>query len=216
MSRLFKNPTLTGTIAFWVANMLQYTLQLKVKAHPEYQNDRPYLFAFWHGKQLLPVLQLVYHNTPKAALVSPSRDGNLLAVWLKKLNYDVIRGSSRDGNVRSTVGLLRKLKTGFSVGFGVDGPIGPIYQVKPGIIYMAQKCNIPIVPLGSAFASKWILHRAWDRYQIPKPFTKAGYYIGKPFVVDKSMDLDKACVEVGNLLQEAEHRAAELLHGTSR
>lgn len=212
MKKLLKNPAITGRAVFWVANVLKSTLQIQVEAHLAYRNDQPYLFAFWHGKQLLPVLQLVYHKTPKVGLVSPSRDGNLLEVWLKKLNYDIVRGSSRDGNVRSLAAMLQKLREGFSIGFGVDGPIGPIYKVKPGITYMAQKCNIPIVPLGSAFSNKWIFEKAWDRYQIPKPFARAGYYIGEPFVVDAAMDLDKANIKLEHLLHRAEDKAAELLY----
>jgi lysophospholipid acyltransferase (LPLAT)-like uncharacterized protein len=211
LRKLFKNPKVVGTAAFWGTKLLKYTLQIKVQAHPDYKNDQPYLFAFWHGKQLLPVLQLVRHNTPNTALVSPSRDGELLAVWLQKLGYDIVRGSSRDNNVRSTVQLLQRLQAGHSVGFGVDGPIGPMYQVKPGIIYMAQKCNIPIVPLGSAFSRKWLFNKAWDHYQVPKPFARAGYYIGEPIIINKNTDLERANIELGYLLHRAECKAAELL-----
>lgn len=212
MKKFLKNPAITGSAAFWLGNILQASLRITIAANPAYQNDKPYLFAFWHGKQLLPVLQLVHHKTPKVALVSPSRDGALLEYWLKKLHYDIIRGSSRDGNVRSAVAMLQKLKAGYSVGFGVDGPIGPIYQVKPGITYMAQKSNVPIVPLGSAFANKWIFEKAWDRYQIPKPFTHAGYYIGEPFVVEKGMNLEKANIKLEALLHKVEEKAAELIN----
>lgn len=213
MKKLLKNPNLIGSTAFWLANILQTTWQIKIVAHQNYKNNQPYLFAFWHGKQLLPVLQLIHHQTPKVALVSPSRDGNLLESWLKKLGYDIIRGSSREDNIRSTVQMLQKLRAGFSVGFGIDGPIGPIYQVKPGITYMAQKCNIPIVPLASACDQKWIFTKAWDRYQIPKPFARVGYYIGEPMVIDPSADLEQASVDLGYALHRAEYKAAELLFG---
>ena len=211
MKKLLKNPLVAGTAAFLVSKALHATLRITTAAHPSYNNKQPYLFAFWHGKQFLPVLQLVQHKTPKVGLVSPSRDGALLEVWLKNLHYDIIRGSSRDGNIRSTVAMIQKLKAGFSVGFGVDGPIGPIYKIKPGILYMAQKCNVPIVPLGSAFSSKWVLEKAWDRYQIPKPCARAGYYIGEPFVVTPDMDQEQARLDLEVLLQQAEATAAELI-----
>jgi lysophospholipid acyltransferase (LPLAT)-like uncharacterized protein len=211
LRKLLKNPAVTGRVAFWLANILRLTWKVQIQAHPNYRQDQPYLFAFWHGKQLLPVLQLVQHKTPNVALVSPSRDGNLLEFWLRKLKYVVVRGSSRDSNVRSTIQLLQKLREGCSVGFGVDGPIGPMYQVKPGITYMAQKCNIPIVPLGSAFDRKWVFNKAWDHYQIPKPFARVGYYIGEPIIIDANTNLEKANIELGYLLHQAEYKAAELL-----
>lgn len=211
MKKIFKNPKILGNCAFYYCKILQATLRLQVTAHPNYNNKQPYLFAFWHGKQLLPIQQLVKHLTPNVALVSPSRDGEILATWLTKLGYDVIRGSSRDGNVRGTVAMLQKLKQGCSVGFGVDGPIGPIYQVKPGITYMAQKSKVAIIPLGSAFAKKWTLHKAWDKYEIPQPFSKASYYIGEPFLVTDDMDLTEANTTLEQLLQNAEAKAQELL-----
>ncbi|MFX5622524.1 DUF374 domain-containing protein, partial [Acinetobacter baumannii] len=89
--------------------------------------------------------------------ISPSKDGDLLTVWLKKLGYEVIRGSSRHQNISALAGMIRKLKKGYSLGFGIDGPIGPIYKVKPGMTHMAQKLGIPIVPVGSAFSQKWVV-----------------------------------------------------------
>ena len=57
-------------------------------------------------------------------------------------------------------------------------------------------------------SKKLISTKAWDRYQIPKPFARVGYYIGEPFVIDKDMDLSKANIELGYLLHRAEYKAA--------
>jgi lysophospholipid acyltransferase (LPLAT)-like uncharacterized protein len=213
MSQVIKNnPNLVGYLAYLITRLLAKTIRLKVYSSDKYSNTMPYLFAFWHGKQLLPVMQLVYHKTPNVALVSPSRDGNILSTWLEKLGYTVLRGSSRDNNVRSLVAMVKKLQQGCSLGFGIDGPIGPIYQVKPGMTYLARKTNMAIVPLGSAFAKKWILEKAWDKYQIPKPFTRAVYYIGEPIFVPQDADLEVYNKLLENKLMEAEGKAEELLN----
>ena len=203
----FKRKAL-GLLAYWVANVLHTTLTVKVIAHPDYQIDQQYLFAFWHGKQFLPVLELQRHETKRAVLVSPSKDGDLLCVWLKKLNYEIIRGSSRHKNISSLVEMMRKLKQGHSLGFGIDGPIGPIYKVKPGMTHMAQKYQIPIIPMGSAFSRKWVITKAWDKYEIPKPFAKAVLYIGNPILIGKETEL-----QIANLdLEEAIHRSEAEAH----
>lgn len=211
LKKLFNLPNILGNIAFYLANLCKFTWRIKVVAHPDYQLNSPYLFAFWHGKQLLPVLQLVQHKTKKIALVSPSQDGSILAAWLAKLGYEVIRGSSRASNVKSTMQMLKKLRAGYSLGFGIDGPIGPLYQVKPGIIYLALKCKIPIVPLVSVCPRKWVVAKAWDRYQIPKPFSKISYYIGKPIILAKDVDITQASIELGYALHRATYQAAKLL-----
>lgn len=207
------NPRWLGNLAYLVIALLQRTLSVCVNAHPDYDPRQPALFAFWHGKQLLPVLQLMSHQTLRAALVSPSTDGEILATWLAHLGYEVIRGSSRDQNIRSLVQIIKKLKAGYSVGFGVDGPVGPIYRVKPGMTYIAQKCQCPIIVVGSYFQRKWIVEKAWDKYQIPKPFSKATFYFSEPLWVPPQADLQHYNRLLEKKLHYAEQRAASLLKG---
>lgn len=213
--RLIQKPWI-GRLLFTVMQSAVGSLRLKVQTHPEYDQNQAYLFAFWHGKQFLPIWQLKRHLTPKAALVSPSHDGDILQACLERCDYEVVRGSSRDNNVRSLIQMVRLLKKGFSVGFGVDGPVGPIYQVKPGLTFMAQKCQIPIVPLGSAFNRQWIFEKAWDKFALPKPFGKAGYYIGKPIFIPKDADLNHYNEIVEAELNHAQQQATKLLTGAGK
>lgn len=194
-----------GNICYYVFKFLQFSLRLKIIKHPEYDIKKPYLFAFWHGKQLLPVLKLKDHKTFKTALVSPSRDGEILATLLRKLGILVLRGSSRDSNIKSLKAMIKRIKNNHTIGFGIDGPIGPIYKVKPGMTYLSQKYQIPIVPIGSYFESKWVFEKAWDKFEIPKPFSKSTMYYGQPYIVGKTEDLEQA-----NLTLEEKIRQIEL------
>lgn len=200
-----------GYLAYYITLLLGKTLRVVISKHPEYNPNEQYLFAFWHGKQLLPVFQLQKHDTRRAVLVSPSRDGDMLTVWLKNLGYEVIRGSSRKQNISGLAGMMRKLKAGYSLGFGIDGPIGPIHRVKPGMTHMAQKFRIPIIPVGSAFSRSWVAEKAWDKYEIPKPFTKAAFYLGKPFYIEEEADLNVSNDKLEALIIQAEITAKKLL-----
>lgn len=201
-----------GLLLYIVSYLLYKTLKITRVNHEGYRQDTPYLFAFWHGKQFLPIFNLIkYHRTKGAVLVSPSRDGDILTTWLKQLGYEVIRGSSRKGNVSALVGMMRKIKQGESIGFGIDGPIGPIHIVKPGMTHMAQKYNVEILPMGSAFSRKWVFEKAWDKFELPKPFSRAVYYMGKPFVVPVNADLDHYNVLLEQQIHDAEAQAVKLL-----
>jgi len=202
---------LLGNLAYILVSVLAKTLRVTIVKHPDYDPKTPYLFAFWHGKQLLPVLTLTQHQTRRAVLVSPSRDGDLLSICLTRLGYETIRGSSRHRNVESLVGMIRKLKVGCSLGFGIDGPIGPLHQVKPGMTHLAQKLNIPIIPVGSAFQRAWIFHKAWDKYALPKPFSKAILYLGKPLIIQPGADLNLENRALEKNIHQAEAEAAALL-----
>lgn len=201
-----------GLLAYSIIKLLSYTLRVSVISHPDYNKTQQYLFAFWHGKQFMPVLQFYRHKTGRAALASPSKDGEILSVVLRKLGYEVIRGSSRHQNVSGLAGMIRKLKQGFSLGFGIDGPLGPIYKVKPGMTHMAQKLEIAIIPIGTAINRKWILQKAWDRFEIPKPFSKVVCYVGAPMKVERDNELDVCNITLEAKIHEAESKARELLN----
>ena len=212
MAKWWKQPKLIGMAAYYAFRGLRLTLRIKVIKDPNIDPKQHYLFAFWHGKQLLPSLSLQkHHNTPMCAMVSPSRDGEILSKYLHKCGFEVTRGSSRANNVASLIRLKNKLLGGTSLGFGVDGPIGPIYEVKPGIVYLSQKYNIPIIAMGSVFNSSWIVEKAWDKFAVPKPFSKACLMLDMPFTIPKDMDIADGCKMVAEKLKECEQKAQELL-----
>ena len=208
---MFNKQKILGLLAYYISQLLKLTLQVKVVHNNNYNSNLQYLFAFWHGKQFLPTLELVSHKTKCAALVSPSRDGDMLSIWLEKLGYIVLRGSSRDNNIKSLRQMLFILRQGVSLGFGVDGPIGPVFKIKPGIVYMAQKLNISIIPVGSYFSAKKIFYKAWDKYEIPRLFSRAVLYLGDPICISKDYDLELANIILEEKIHQADKIAADLL-----
>ncbi|MDO8548575.1 MAG: DUF374 domain-containing protein, partial [Ignavibacteria bacterium] len=59
------------------------------------KENKNFIIVFWHGTMLLP--WYLHRNERIAALISKSKDGDLLAKLLRKWNYQVIRGSSSSG-----------------------------------------------------------------------------------------------------------------------
>lgn len=191
--------------------LLYRTLKVQTVYHPDYQKTKQYLGAIWHGKMFLPIFTARHHQTKMAMLVSPSKDGDVICELLNKMGYETIRGSSRKNNVASLAEMLRKLKAGYSIGIVVDGPLGPLHQVKPGIVHMAQKLEVEIIPVGTAFKNKWIFHKAWDRFELPKPFSQAVFYAGKPLKVPEEVDPRLHAKVVEQALFDAQQQAEALL-----
>ncbi len=203
---------LLGNTARLLVGLIYSTMRVTVVIDPAVNTKQQALFAFWHGKQLLPIVELrKIYKMPISVLVSPSKDGDILTVWLQKIRYTVLRGSSRQKNVQGLREMIRQIKMGDSLGFGIDGPIGPIYKVKPGMTHMAQKFCLPIVPMGSAFEKKWVISKAWDKYEIPKPFSKAVFYLGKPIQLESHARLDEENLKLEQLIHDAGSKAQELL-----
>ncbi len=128
-----------GLILYYLLKLVGKTLKVKLIRNDKVkENEESYIFAFWHNKLVIPSLCLDYIDK-RAVLASPSKDGELISVPLEKMGFHMVRGSSDKNSTSSLISLIRLMKQGYSIGTPVDGPKGPIYEVKPGMIYLAQK-----------------------------------------------------------------------------
>ncbi|TMP92379.1 MAG: DUF374 domain-containing protein, partial [Verrucomicrobia bacterium] len=114
-----------------------------------------YIGALWHNRLLLfPfVLRRFFSNRHGAALISASRDGELLADAIKRFDYDVVRGSSSRLGASAILQLTEVLASGRDVVITPDGPRGPVYELGPGIIFLAQKSEAAVVPFNMEYSS---------------------------------------------------------------
>ena len=149
-----------------------------------------YIGALWHNRLLLfPfVLRRFLFNRHGAALISASRDGELLTAAIKRFDYDVVRGSSSRLGARAILQLSEMIASGHDVVITPDGPRGPAYELGPGIIFLAQKSGAAVLPVNMEYSSCWRL-KSWDRFIIPRPFSKVRVIIGQPHRV-KSTSTD--------------------------
>jgi len=144
-----------------------------------------------------PVVMPVWHNrfvflatvAPKTllkqvtVLISASRDGEYISTLIRFFRIDVVRGSSSRGGMHATRTMLQKLKDGQMIVVTVDGPRGPRYTVHPGVVALASLGKVAVLPAAVNAENCWQL-KSWDGTQIPKPFSKVTFKIGKPFFLD--------------------------------
>jgi len=143
--------------------------------------SEPVVYAFWHGQQMaLVAARRGTRGTSLTTLVSLSRDGELQTSVMHRLGLHVVRGSSSSGGARGLLGVIRAVRAGADAAFAVDGPRGPVYRVKRGALLVASRTGVRIVPLASAARWSWVLHRAWDHFEIPLPFTTVAIAVGVP------------------------------------
>jgi lysophospholipid acyltransferase (LPLAT)-like uncharacterized protein len=168
-----------------VARAWLRSLRLSLLTHPDLERagDVPWILAFWHGQQF--ALHRWPRRRPTAVLVSLSRDGELQAAALGRIGLVVERGSSSRGGAMGLRGIVRRLREGHDAAFAVDGPRGPSGVVRGdaervGAILAARLGRGVVVPLASACASAWVLHRTWDRFELPRPFSRVAVALGPP------------------------------------
>ena len=139
------------------------------------------IFAFWHGRQFL-----LFHSHRGLGVVIPaseSRDGEIQAGILTRFGFEVVRGSSKRKGAQALLGLVDGLRRGRHIALAVDGPRGPLHEVKHGVTYLAGKLDKPIVPVITSAKRFWVLGKIWDKYLLPVPFTRAIVLYGEPIMV---------------------------------
>jgi heptosyltransferase I len=164
------------------------------------------VFAFWHGEQFVPFFQ--QRNKKIVIMSSLSKDGEIQAGILKHFGYAPVRGSSSKRGERALVETIREVKKGSSAAFAVDGPKGPLHKVKPGIVYLAQRSKTPVIPAGTASRHFFTFAKAWDKYELPLPLSRAVVAYGAPLVIAEDDDID----EKTKLLERALLELSEFSH----
>ena len=109
-----------------------------------------YILAFWHRHILLSLHSK--WRKPTTAIISRSKDGEIVSGVLRLYGAETARGSSTRGGEVALREILRAIQAGKNIAFTPDGPKGPSQIVKDGVIYVAKVSGLPIVPF--AFAAK--------------------------------------------------------------
>ena len=140
-----------------------------------------YIGALWHNRLLVfpLILRRFFPQRHGAALISASRDGDLLADAVQRFGYDVVRGSSSRLGASAILQLTQVLAAGGDVVITPDGPRGPAYELGPGIIFLAQKSGAAVLPMNLEYSRCWRLV-SWDRFIVPRPFAKVRVLINRP------------------------------------
>lgn len=142
--------------------------------------NRPFVFAFWHG-QLLPLLW-VHRSQRVRIVISSHRDGEIVAQIAERLGHQTIRGSSSRGAARALLGIVRELEAGNEIAITPDGPRGPARKFATGALVASQRVGAPIIGIGVSVSRAWHL-KSWDRFMIPKPFSRVSVAYTEPTLV---------------------------------
>ncbi|MFH1198217.1 MAG: lysophospholipid acyltransferase family protein [bacterium] len=157
------------------------------------KEKKNYIAAFWHGNMIVP--WYVNRGRNFSALVSQSKDGELLAKILKKWEYDVIRGSSNIGGKEALDLMIEKAKSGYSVAITPDGPKGPAHKMKAGPVVVSKKTGIPLILMGTVFSKKKKL-KSWDSFEVPMPFSRIDINYSDPIFIDGKLTYEETSVKI--------------------
>ncbi len=167
----------------WRMRFINPELRDAVKAQ---QSTGVICYACWHHSTLTSMLSVARRRF--AVLVSKSFDGDVIAFVNRKFGVSSARGSSSRSGKEGFSELMSFMDQGYEVGFTVDGPRGPRHKVKAGVIALASRTGVPILPTASCGVRTWIFQKSWDKFRLPKLFTDVLVIYGPPIFVGSGLD----------------------------
>jgi lysophospholipid acyltransferase (LPLAT)-like uncharacterized protein len=154
----------------------------------------PSMIALWHNRLLLcaPSLLKITTNEIFTAFISKSRDAEILASYTTSYPRGRAIRVSHNARQHALKALIECLKKTDQIPIITpDGPRGPRYQVKPGIVLAAKETNASIVPFSWESTGYWEIP-TWDAFRIPKPFSTINAIFGKPIQLNQEHSMDSA------------------------
>jgi len=145
----------------------------------------PVIIAFWHNRTMLMAYFFYTYCRGRTALtfISLSRDGQLITDVAARFGIKAVRGSSSRHGISATMAALRASDDPrIDLVITPDGPRGPRYQIRPGLLRLAQMTGRPIVAVTYDLPWKHLLN-SWDRFHIPCPFSTCRLITSEPIFV---------------------------------
>ncbi len=183
-----------GTLIGWLMKLLALTLRFQIDdrcgiGRPG-THAAPVIYALWHNRffTVPPAWRLLCGHTRKSVvLTSASHDGAMVARAMAVFGLGAVRGSSSRRAVAALIGMKQAIRDGFDVCVTPDGPRGPRYVFHPGLVKIAEATHTPIIPVHVRFDAAWRL-MTWDRFVIPKPFSRVHVIFDHPLTVLPAAD----------------------------
>lgn len=178
-------PLLTGIVSLlWKTYRIEHTIGADV-VEQVLANERAYVPCYWHRDILVCLLTIrgwIRRGFRAAIIISPSVDGEVPSKIAHSWGAEVIRGSAKRTGALAMRDMHQVMKRGVSIITAADGPVGPAYYFKSGVILSSRIGSAPMLPLACAASAAWTFD-TWDHFTLPKPFARIVVAVGEPVPV---------------------------------
>jgi lysophospholipid acyltransferase (LPLAT)-like uncharacterized protein len=202
---------MTGILGKWILWLWAKSARTTVLGEEKYTELRnkkiPVIVLIWHGRIFFA--PYFFRRRGIMPLVSPSEDGEIIAQIIARWGYKALRGSSSHSIIRAWNEMKKELEKGGELIIVPDGPRGPGRKMKPGALKLAKETGAYLVPFTFSSSKRKTL-KSWDRFLIPRPFTRFVAVYGNPISVESTSsneELEKKLLEVEDYMKELDREA---------
>ncbi len=152
---------------------------------PFIKQNKAFILSLWHCNAFTgPIL---IRDLDLFILISQSRDGELIDRIVKKFNNHSVRGSTTRGGIQALKSLIELGNKGKRILITPDGPKGPAFKVQSGIIVLASRTKLPIIPFHHE-SLKQKKAKSWDSMRIPSLFNTIIVRYGDPIYIPENLN----------------------------
>lgn len=174
-------------------------------------SGKRFVFVCWHSDVVYLGFQV---PKPTVFIISPSKDGDILAGLLERWGYEVERGSRKKGGVTAIKRMAQLMEgKGLHAGIVADGSRGPAHRVQNGPVILARDTGAWLFPVAMAAKPMWRAG-SWDRTKVPLPFARVVIAHEEPFAVPESVRAGELVFwkkRLEEALNNAEQKAEDVL-----
>lgn len=176
-------------VLFIYALIIHYTCTIEISGQYHLDYRQNYIFCHWHC--FIPLYGSVFmKNRSHVWMQHPLCYMKPIHLFLRLIGVKkIILGSTGHSGRQAAIELVEYLKKGYSTVLLPDGPNGPPFVAKKGMLHISRQSHVPIVPLQFK-VSKVYEGKGWDRKKWPIPFSKIKVQIGEPIYISQT-DLDE-------------------------
>jgi lysophospholipid acyltransferase (LPLAT)-like uncharacterized protein len=178
-----------GSLLFLYLLFLRVTTKVKIVGREKLKKDSNHIFSLWHSfvplglASATPIISRILDRAPQVWMQHPVWYMKPIHVLLSLMGVKkIILGSTGHSGREAAELLVDYLRLGYSTVINPDGPNGPAFILKKGILHLSLKSNVPIVPMQFSSSSYREL-KTWDRKKFARPFSTIEVKIGEPIHV---------------------------------
>jgi lysophospholipid acyltransferase (LPLAT)-like uncharacterized protein len=186
-----------GLFLFLCLLFQRFTTKVKISGREKLRKNANHIFCLWHSSVLLaltsvtPLIPSFLDRSKHAWMQHPSWYMKPIHILLRLMGVErIILGSTGHSGREASDQLVECLKRGYSTVVLPDGPNGPPFLIKRGILHMSMQSGVPIVAV-QFIGSKFVEFNTWDRKKLSVPFSTIKMKFGDPIQVN-SDNFDEA------------------------
>ena len=178
-----------GILLFLVLLVLRIAIRVQITGQENLGAHSNHIFCLWHSSvpfallSLVPSVTKILDRGSYAFMQHPNWYMKPIHVLLRLMGVDtIILGSTGHSGREAANQLVEHLRKGCSTVLNPDGPQGPAFILKKGIIHISLQSRVPIVALQFSASRSFELN-TWDRKKLPYPFSTVRMRIGYPIQI---------------------------------